>query len=232
MGSITNLLDSTSAVQQSINFVFLCSLFHCLQVVIPNVYHALQALDSLLLPSSLSVNNCQKKINDFSQEPPKLPPWFIFISILPTFLPGIDKLLWVLICQRYTPLLKMNWTSLVAQLIKNLPAMRVTWVWSLGWEDPLEKGTATQYSGLENSMDYIVQGVAKELMWLSDFHTSSEFTCSSSLFQSCLSITTFISLINDSLSLQSLFSPPAQDTCSKLSQTLNNKFPPTGLSWS
>ena len=30
--------------------------------------------------------------------------------------------------------------SLVAQLIKNLPAMRETWVWSLGWEDPLEKG--------------------------------------------------------------------------------------------
>ena len=30
--------------------------------------------------------------------------------------------------------------SLVAQLVKNLPAMRETWVWSLGWEDPLEKG--------------------------------------------------------------------------------------------
>ena len=32
--------------------------------------------------------------------------------------------------------------SLVAQLIKNLPAMRETWVQSLGWEDPLETGTA------------------------------------------------------------------------------------------
>ena len=30
---------------------------------------------------------------------------------------------------------------LVAQLVKNLPAMRDTWVQSLGWEDPLEKGT-------------------------------------------------------------------------------------------
>ena len=29
--------------------------------------------------------------------------------------------------------------SLVAQLVKNLPAMRETWVRSLGWEDPLEK---------------------------------------------------------------------------------------------
>ena len=43
--------------------------------------------------------------------------------------------------------------SLVAQLVKNLPAMQETWVQSLGWEDPLEKGTALlQYSCLENSM--------------------------------------------------------------------------------
>ena len=35
---------------------------------------------------------------------------------------------------------------LVAQLVKNPPAMRETWVWSLGWEDPLEKGTATHSS--------------------------------------------------------------------------------------
>ena len=33
--------------------------------------------------------------------------------------------------------------SLVAQLVKNTPAMWETWVRSLGWEDPLEKGTAT-----------------------------------------------------------------------------------------
>ena len=36
--------------------------------------------------------------------------------------------------------------SLVAQLAKNLPAMQETWVWSLGEEDPLEKGMATHYS--------------------------------------------------------------------------------------
>ena len=43
-----------------------------------------------------------------------------------------------------------SWASLVAQLVKNLPAMqettRVTCVPSLGWKDPLEKGTATQSS--------------------------------------------------------------------------------------
>ena len=32
---------------------------------------------------------------------------------------------------------------MVAQMIKNLPAMPETWVQSLGWEDPLEKGTDT-----------------------------------------------------------------------------------------
>ena len=36
--------------------------------------------------------------------------------------------------------------SLVAQLVKNSPAMRETWVQSLGWEDPLEKGQAIHSS--------------------------------------------------------------------------------------
>ena len=42
--------------------------------------------------------------------------------------------------------LPYSWTSLVAQLVKNLPAMQETWVQSLGWEDPLEKGKATDSS--------------------------------------------------------------------------------------
>ena len=36
--------------------------------------------------------------------------------------------------------------SLVAQLVKNLPAMQETWVRYLGWDDPLEKGKATHSS--------------------------------------------------------------------------------------
>ena len=36
--------------------------------------------------------------------------------------------------------------SLVAQMGKNPPAMRETWVWSLGWEDPLEEGMAMHSS--------------------------------------------------------------------------------------
>ena len=40
-----------------------------------------------------------------------------------------------------------SWTAcLVAQLGKNLPAVRETWVQSLGWEDPLEKGKVTHFN--------------------------------------------------------------------------------------
>ena len=39
-----------------------------------------------------------------------------------------------------------SWASLVAQLLKNLPVMQETWVPSLGWEDPLERGKATHSS--------------------------------------------------------------------------------------
>ena len=42
--------------------------------------------------------------------------------------------------------LQYSWASLVAQLTNNLPAMWEAWVWSLGWEDPLEKGKATHSS--------------------------------------------------------------------------------------
>ena len=42
--------------------------------------------------------------------------------------------------------LQYSGASLVAQLVKNLPAMWETWVLFLGWEDPLEKGKATHSS--------------------------------------------------------------------------------------
>ena len=42
--------------------------------------------------------------------------------------------------------LQYSWSSLVAQEVKNLPAMQETWVRFLGWEDPLEEGIATHSS--------------------------------------------------------------------------------------
>ena len=53
--------------------------------------------------------------------------------------------------------------SLVAQLVKNLPAIQETWVRSLGWEAPLEKGMATHSSILAWIIPwtYIVHGLQR-----------------------------------------------------------------------
>ena len=58
------------------------------------------------------------------------------------------------------------WASLVAQMVKSLPAMWETWVWSLGWANPVEKEIPLQYSSLENPMargpwQAMVHGVTK-----------------------------------------------------------------------
>ena len=53
-------------------------------------------------------------------------------------------------------LLQYSWASLVAQLEKNPLAMWVTWVQSMGWEDPLEKGKATNSSILVWRMPWTV----------------------------------------------------------------------------
>ena len=64
--------------------------------------------------------------------------------------------------------LQYSQASLVAQLVKNSPAMQETWVQSLGCQDPGEgKDYPLQYSGLENSMDCIDHGVAKSQTRLS-----------------------------------------------------------------
>ena len=44
--------------------------------------------------------------------------------------------------------LQYSWASLVAQLVKNLPAIQENWLQYLGWEDPLEKGKAIHSSVL------------------------------------------------------------------------------------
>ena len=79
---------------------------------------------------------------------------------------------------------------IVAQLVKNLPAMWEIWVQSLGWEDPLEKGVATyfQYSGLENSMDHIVHGSQRIGH---DWVTFTSLTMITSIFRSLLPIFCF-----------------------------------------
>ena len=67
--------------------------------------------------------------------------------------------------------LRYSWVSLVAQLVKNLPAMQETCsISGLGRCPGEGKGYPLKYSGLENSMDCIVHGVAKSRIRLSDFH--------------------------------------------------------------
>ena len=62
--------------------------------------------------------------------------------------------------------------SLIAQLVKNPPAVQETWVWSMGWEDPLEKGNATHSSILAWSTPWTIYSPwgHKESDTMSDFH--------------------------------------------------------------
>ena len=72
-------------------------------------------------------------------------------------------------------LLQYSWASLLAQSVKNPPAMKESWVRSLGWEDPLEEGIATHSSILawrilmdRGALWATVHGVAKSQTKLSD----------------------------------------------------------------
>ena len=59
-----------------------------------------------------------------------------------------------------------NVASLVAQMVKNLPAMPEMWVQSLGWEDLLEKGTATHCSKLAWRIPRTEEPGGLQSMWL------------------------------------------------------------------
>ena len=86
-----------------------------------------------------------------------------------------------------------GWYQLVAQLVKNLPAMWETWVQSLGWEDPLEKGMAThssvlregngklpQHSCLENPMNSMkmIKGRRRRRRWVDGITNSMDMSLS------------------------------------------------------
>ena len=58
--------------------------------------------------------------------------------------------------------LQYSWGSLVAQLVQNSPAMPETWIRSLDWEDPLEKGKATHSSILAWRIPWTVQSMGSQ----------------------------------------------------------------------
>ena len=74
--------------------------------------------------------------------------------------------------------------TLVAKMVKNLPAIQEAWVWPLGWKDPLERGMVThplQYSCLENPREggawwAAIYGVAQSRTWLKRLSSSSRAT--------------------------------------------------------
>ena len=77
----------------------------------------------------------------------------VFMLLNSGWLPMLLLYFWLI--HSYLKLLTaaMNYSSLfraplLAQTVKNLPAMQEAWVWSLGWEDPLEKGMETHSSVL------------------------------------------------------------------------------------
>ena len=133
----------------------------------------------VMSPGSLWINSRQMEL--FSESAIALPlrrliglPWYLsWLRIClqcrrPQFDSWVGKICWR-IDRLPTPVFL---GFLCGSAVKNPPAMWQTSIWSLGWEDLLEKGKAThiQYSGLENSMDYIVRGVTMSRTWLTDFH--------------------------------------------------------------
>ena len=106
--------------------------------------------------------------------------------------------------------LQYSWASLVAQLVKNLPAMWETWVWSLRWKDTLEKGKATHSSFPTWRIPWTVDTT----LWLSlpklfEVHVTDKkcmfFRCTMWCFDVCVpcEIITTVNLTNISIALYS-----------------------------
>ena len=90
----------------------------------------------------LAMWNAFGKLQSYSK------PWFPYVKIR-TVLGATLLDIWRLnpiMSEKFLGQCMVHSGSLIAQLVKNLPAMRETWIRSLGWEDPLEKGMATHSS--------------------------------------------------------------------------------------
>ena len=124
--------------------------------------------------------------------------------------------------------LQYSWASLVAQLVKNPPAMQETWFRSLGWEDPLEKGMATHYSILAWRIPWTAYSMGSQSQTrLSDFH----FTFTRIVNEMFRSVQFSCSVLSDSLQPHGLYSPlnsPGQNTGVGNLSLLQGIFPTQG----
>ena len=109
--------------------------------------------------------------------------------------------LWVQATSFNMLLSAINLASLVAHMVKNLPAMQEIRVWSLGWEDPLEgHGYTLQYSCLENPMDHGtggLQSMGSQRVghdWAINTHTVINF-----IIWSFFSLTLFLDWVHSTL---------------------------------
>ena len=82
--------------------------------------------------------------------------------------------------------------SLVAQRVKHLPAMRETWVWSLGWEDPLEKEMATHSSFFAWRIPWTEKPGCLQSTGSQSRTRLSDFTHSWNLFAHCVKKVTLL----------------------------------------
>ena len=85
----------------------------------------------------------------------------LFMCLLVICISSLEKMSFQVFCPFLNKVVWF-WVSLVAQLVKNLPAMWVTWVRSLGWEDPLEKQKVTQFSILAWRSPWTIQSMGSQ----------------------------------------------------------------------
>ena len=89
---------------------------------------------------------------------------------------GLSRIFSSITVQNYQILeTQLSWASLVAELVKNPPAMHKTWVWSLGWEDLLEKGKV-QFSSVAQSCPTLCDTMNRSMPGLPVHHQLLEFT--------------------------------------------------------
>ena len=110
---------------------------------------------SLRLHSVGFPSSCCRHVSYTANPSPQPPPAMVlhFAASITCGHPGFKNIKWKILDIRI---------SLMAQLLKNPPAMRETWVWSLGWEDPLAKGKATHSSILAWRIPWTVQSVGSQ----------------------------------------------------------------------
>ena len=86
----------------------------------------------------------------------------LLISIIAISISSLEKYQLAVFAQLLVGLFIFIWASLMAQLVKNMPATRETWVRSLGWEDPLEKGKATYSDILAWRIPWTIQSMGSQ----------------------------------------------------------------------